>query len=45
MMTRIGSTGRPADQRRDQTGGAQETKGPKNGIIWRMATMTAVAGQ
>ncbi len=36
---------RPASAAATTTGGAQDTKGPKNGIIWRMATMTAVAGQ
>ena len=45
MMTRIGQHLGAGVKAATTTGGAHDTNGPKNGIIWRMATMTAVAGQ
>src|SRR5215510_976932 len=45
MMASIASTGASGVTAATTTGGAHDTNGPKNGIIWRMATMTAVAGQ
>ena len=44
MMMRIGTTSSGFVRMAATTGGAQDTNGPKNGIIWKIATRAVVSG-
>ena len=44
MMTRMGTTSLGWVRMAATTGGAHDTNGPKNGIIWKIATRAVVSG-